>query len=65
MRTFVRLRQWLLAHADLARKLDALEKKYDEQFKVVFDVIRKLMQPPAEKGKRIGYRTGRAGKGGG
>ena len=46
MRTFVRLRQMLGANADLARKLAALEKKYDAQFKVVFDAIRELMTPP-------------------
>ena len=40
MRAFVQLRQMLASHADLARKLEALEKKYDSQFKVVFDAIR-------------------------
>ncbi len=40
MRAFVRLRKILASHADLARKLEALEKKYDAQFKVVFDAIR-------------------------
>ncbi len=49
VRTFVRLRQLLATHADLARKLQALEKKYDSQFKVVFVAIRKLMAPPPEK----------------
>jgi hypothetical protein len=48
MRTFVRLREMLLSHADLARKLAALENKYDAQFKVVFDAIRELMQPPTQ-----------------
>ena len=52
MRAFVRLRQMLLSHADLARKVDALEAKYDTQFKVVFDAIRQLMEPPA-KPKRV------------
>jgi hypothetical protein len=47
MRAFVRLRQMLAAHADLARKLASLEKKYDAQFKVVFDAIRELMTPLA------------------
>lgn len=56
MRAFVRLRQILSAHADLARKLDALERKYDSQFKVVFDAIRQLMTPPAPKTKRIGFK---------
>ena len=56
MRAFVRLRQMLLSHADLARKVNSLEKKYDSQFKVVFDALRQLMQPPEEKPKRpIGF----------
>jgi hypothetical protein len=56
MRAFVRLRQLLASHTDLARKLDALEKKYDSQFRVVFDAIRQLMEPPPEPGrKRIGF----------
>jgi hypothetical protein len=56
MRTFVRLRQMLSSHADLARKLDALEKKYDAQFRVVFDAIRQLMTPPTPPKKRpIGF----------
>jgi len=57
MRAFVRMRQLLAATADLARKLDALEKKYDVQFKAVFDAIRTLMAPPpAEpKPRRIGF----------
>jgi len=46
MRAFVRLRQMLSAHAGLARRLDELEKKYDAQFRVVFDAIRELMAPP-------------------
>lgn len=58
MRTFVRLRQLLSSHADLARKLAALERKYDRQFKVVFDVIRQLMEPPpGPKRKPIGFQT--------
>lgn len=55
MRAFVRLRQMLVAHADLARKLATLEKKYDTQFKVVFDAIRELMTPPAGKKRSIGF----------
>jgi len=56
MRAFVRLRQMLAAHADLTRKLAALEKKYDTQFKVVFDAIRELMSPPGSKSRRqIGF----------
>lgn len=58
MRAFVRLRELLATHKDLARKLNDMEKKYDTQFKVVFDAIRKLMEPPAAKPRRpIGFRT--------
>jgi ORF6N domain len=55
MRTFVRLRQILASNAQLARKLDALEKKYDAQFKVVFDAIRQLMAPPQPNKRKIGF----------
>ena len=55
MRAFVRLRRILASHADLARKLEALEKKYDAQFKVVFDAIRQLMKPPESKKRPIGF----------
>ena len=55
MRAFVRLRQWLATHADLARKLAALEKRYDRRFRIVFDAIRQLMEPPAPKRKPIGF----------
>ena len=55
MRAFVRLRMMLASHAELARKLDALEKKYDAQFRVVFDAIRELMRPPDPKKRPIGF----------
>jgi hypothetical protein len=55
MRAFVRLRRILASHSELARKLDALEKKYDAQFKVVFDAIRELMRPPESKKRPIGF----------
>ncbi len=57
MRAFVRLRQILASNTELARKLDALEKKYDAQFKIVFDAIRKLMTPPEPKRRPIGFRN--------
>ena len=57
MRAFVRLRQMLSAHKDLERKLIALEKKYDKQFKVVFDAIRALMAPPEKPRKKIGFQV--------
>ena len=55
VRAFVRLRQMLASNAKLARKLEALEKKYDTQFKVVFDAIRQLMSPPARPKREIGF----------
>ncbi len=66
MRAFVRLRQILATHADLARKLAELETKYDEQFRVVFDAIRALMAEPEETEAEtprepIGFQTELAG----
>jgi len=58
MRAFIRLRQMLASHVELARKLDALEKKYDAQFKQVFEAIRQLMAPPKPKRRPIGFRKG-------
>ena len=55
MRAFVRLREVLATHKDLAAKLEAIEKKYDAQFKVVFDAIRQLMIPPEPKKRKIGF----------
>jgi len=56
VRAFVRLRQLLASNAELARKLNALEKKYDTQFRVVFEAIRKLMTPPKPpKRREIGF----------
>ena len=60
MRAFVRLRQLLASHADLARRLDELERKcreHDEQFVIVFDAIRELMEPPQTPPAEIGYHT--------
>jgi hypothetical protein len=57
MRTFVRLRKMLASHTDLSRKLEALENKYDAQFKVVFDAIRQLMTPPRPRRRRIGFQA--------
>lgn len=59
MRAFVQLRQMLSSHADLARKLAEVERKYDAQFKVVFDAIRELTAPPEPASKRrIGFISG-------
>jgi phage regulator Rha-like protein len=59
MRAFVRLRKMLASNAQLARKLKALEKKYDEQFRIVFEAIYKLMDPPERKKGQIGFRRER------
>ena len=57
MRTFVKLREMLASNTELARKLAAMESKYDEQFAVVFEVIRQLMAPPATPRRRIGFKA--------
>jgi len=64
MRTFVRLRQLLTSNVELARKLAALESKYDAQFKMVFDAIRALMKPPesGQSRSRSGPSASRRGR---
>lgn len=64
IRTFVKLRQMLTENVELARRLDALERKFDSQFKVVFDTIRELMKPitPAEARREIGFHTQMPGR---
>ena len=57
VRVFIRLRQILATHKELARRLDELEKKYDEKCQVVFEAIRQLMAPPVPKRTEIGFRT--------
>jgi len=57
MRAFVRLRALIGENRELARRLDALEAKYDRQFKVVFDAMRELMTPAAPPKRRIGFVT--------
>jgi len=56
IRTFVKLREMLSTNKDLARKLADMEKKYDSQFKIVFDAIRQLMTPAEPKKDKIGFR---------
>ena len=57
MRAFVKLRQMLASNAELSRRLDELESKYDKQFRVVFDAIRQLMAAPTHGRKEIGFRS--------
>ena len=56
VRAFVRLRQLISSHKELARKIAELENKYDSQFKIVFDAIRSLMTTPEKKRPKIGFR---------
>jgi len=56
MRTFTRIREMLATNAELAQKIETLEKKYDAQFKVVFDAFRQLMLPSETKKKKIGFK---------
>ena len=63
MRTFVRLRYILATHKDLAAKLEAMEKKYDKQFKVVFEILRQLTEPePVPEKDPMGFIAGPKGK---
>ena len=55
MRTFVQLRRLMDSNRELARKIEALESKYDEQFGVVFEAIKQLLTPPEPKRKQIGF----------
>jgi hypothetical protein len=61
VRVFVRLRRSLAGHAELSRRLDEMENKYDAQFKVVFDAIRQLMALPEKARRSIGFRVEEAG----
>ncbi len=55
MRTFVKLRRMLESNEELSRRLDELESKYDEQFRMVFEAIRELMIPPEPKKNPMGF----------
>jgi len=57
VRIFIYLRKLLLSHEDLGRKIESLERKYDTQFKVVFEAIKQLMAPPDVPKRRIGFHS--------
>jgi len=57
MRAFVRLREMMLSNDELNRKINALERKYDEKFKVVFTALRKLIAAPEKPRREIGFKT--------
>lgn len=55
MTTFVRMRELLLSHKDILNKVEAMENRYDKQFKMVFDAIKAMLQPPEKPNKGIGF----------
>ena len=55
MRTFTKLREMLSTHKKLQQKIEKMEKKYDHQFKIVFDAIKELIESPQKPRKRIGF----------
>jgi len=59
MRTFTRLREMLTGHKELKRKIEKMEKKYDHQFKIVFDAIKKILDLPQTMNEPIGFRPGK------
>ena len=63
MRIFVKLRQMLDSHAQLAKKLAELEAKYDGQFRVVFEALNELMAAPEPRRKQIGFNVNEPGTG--
>ena len=56
MRTFTKLRQMISSHKELSKKIESMEKKYDEQFRVVFDVIKQLLKDDVNPAKKIGFK---------
>jgi hypothetical protein len=56
MRTFVQLRKLSFSYFELVSKIEQIERKYDRQFKVIFDVIRKLIEPPSKPKSEFGFR---------
>lgn len=57
MRAFVNLRRMMLSNGELNRRVSALEQKYDENFKIVFDALRRLLLAPEKPRRRIGFTT--------
>ena len=58
IKTFVKLRELMSTHKDILRKVEEMEKQYDRQFRVVFDVIRKIIEPPVKPKRKIGFIQG-------
>jgi hypothetical protein len=55
MRTFVQMREMVQSHKEFSKRLDDMELKYDQQFRVVFDAIKKLMAPQEKGEKKMGF----------
>jgi hypothetical protein len=55
MRTFTRLRKMLATHAELKKKIEEMEEKYDEQFRVVFEALRQLLEADEKPKRKIGF----------
>jgi hypothetical protein len=64
MRAFVKMRELAAGYDDLRRKIETMEKKYDGQFRVVFEAIKQLMAPPLAPKKVYGFQTAKRGNGG-
>lgn len=56
MRTFIKMREMLAAHKDILKRIEEMEKKYDSQFRVVFQTIKKMMSPPDTPKRKIGFK---------
>lgn len=59
MRTFVQIRKWMISHKELAKKIEDMEKKYDEKFKIVFEAIKQLIKQETKPRSQIGFKKGR------
>ena len=57
MRTFTKLREMILTHKELKQKIESMERKYDYQFKIIFDAIKKLLEPPDKPKGKIGFKS--------
>jgi hypothetical protein len=55
MLTFTKLREMMMTHMELRKKIEEMEKKYDHQFAIVFEAIKKLLEPPEKPKRRIGF----------
>jgi len=57
IRTFIKLRKLLATHADLLKKIEAMERTYDRQFRIVFEILRELREAPKKEIKKIGFQS--------